>query len=266
MRACECILLTGVLAAGCFSPTGSVFDSESTSVEMSSGPGTSTSTSMGASTSTSTGSSTSATSDESSSSTSSSSDSCGDGQLQDGEECDGVEGCSAECTKEFRRVFVTSEVFTGNLGGIAGADQKCLAAAESAGLPGVYIAWISSSEGSPAERFIQSAVPYRQLDGTEIASNWDDLIDGTLQSGIYLTELKTLPQKGTTKSCMLDIAFAWSNTQESGVLWQANYACGEWSEEVGSGYTGRVGLIDGGWTVDCIADCQDQASLYCVEQ
>ena len=163
-------------------------------------------------------------------------------------------------------MFVTSEVFTGNLGGITGADQKCQTAAEKAGLPGVYVAWISSSEGSPAERFIQSAVPYRQLDGTEIASNWDDLIDGTLQSGIYLTELKTLPQKGTTKSCMLDIAFAWSNTQESGVLWQANYACGEWSEEVGSGYTGRVGLIDGGWSVDGIADCQDQASLYCVEQ
>lgn len=266
------VLLTGALAAGCFNPTGSVFASESTSTtEVSSDPGASSGTDTGpgseASSSTVAEGSTSATSDEvSSSSASSSVDSCGDGQLQEGEECDGEEGCTAECTKAFRRVFVTSEVFTGDLGGIAGADQKCQTAAENAGLPGEYMAWISSSEGAPAERFVQSVVPYRQLDGVQIAASWSELIDGDLESGIYLTELKNFPQKGTAKSCMLDIAFAWSNTQESGVLWQTNYACGDWLEEAGSGYTGRVGLIDGGWTVDCIADCLDEAALYCVEQ
>ena len=266
MRTSECVLLTGALAAGCFNPTGSVFDSASTSTETSSGPGASTSTSTGASMSTSTGGSTSTTSEDASSSSNSSSvDTCGDGQLQDGEECDSEEGCSAECTKEFRRVFVTSEVFTGNLGGIAGADQKCQAAAESAGLPGDYMAWVSSSEGSPAERFLKSAVPYRQLDGTEIASNWNDLIDGTLKSGILLTEKMGAPTKGTAMSCMLDVAFAWSGTQETGVG-LADGDCNDWSDGAGYGFAGWVGLTDNGWTIACMADCIDEAALYCFEQ
>lgn len=258
MRASECILLTGALAAGCFNPIGSV-DSEATSTEMSSGPEGSTSTSTGGSISTSL--------DEMNSSSSSSSvESCGDGQIQDGEECDGVEGCSAECTKEFRRVFVTSEVFTGNLGGIAGADQKCQTAAEKASLPGKYRAWISSPDGSPADQFTRSLVPYQQIDETVIASDWEDLVDGTLLAGIFLTELGGPPQKGATTSCMLDGAFVWSNTKETGDAWPDADHCGGWSSTIGKGFTGWAGQSDSSWTMACSADCIDQAALYCVEQ
>jgi hypothetical protein len=40
-------------------------------------------------------------------------------------------------------VFVTSQTYTGNLGGHTGADQKCKALALAAGLLGNFKAWIS---------------------------------------------------------------------------------------------------------------------------
>lgn len=215
------------------------------------------------------GSSTSTSNEASSTFESSSFELCGDGQLQGNEECDGQEGCSDECIKEFRRVFITSEVFTGDLGGIAGADEKCRSAAENAGLPGAYMAWISSpeAEGSPAERFVRSLVPYRQVDGTVVASNWDDLADGTLMVGIFLTELGFPPQKGLTGSCNdVEGAFAWSNTRETGENWPDDDHCSGWSSMIGKGVVGWAGKTNSAWTMGCIANCADQAALYCVEQ
>ena len=127
------------------------------------------------------------------------------------------------------------------------------------------MAWVSSSEGSPVERFIQSAVPYRQLDGAEVASDWNDLIDGTLESGILLTETMGAPPKGTTTSCMLDVAFAWSGTQETGVG-LPDGDCNDWSDGAGYGFAGWVGQTDNEWTVACMANCLDEATLYCFEQ
>jgi cysteine-rich repeat protein len=113
-------------------------------------------------------------------STSADSSKCGDGMLDPEEECDDgatadEDGCSAVCTKELRRVFVTSAVFTGDLGGRAGADAKCQAAAESASAPGTFRAWLSTNNGSPADDFVKSAVPYVRLDDVQVAADWQDL-------------------------------------------------------------------------------------------
>jgi hypothetical protein len=73
---------------------------------------------------------------------------CGDHILQDdeGEECDhgpangmmdddeGDIPCSATCRLVARRGFVTDEAFTGDLGGLEGADEKCRVAAFKGGL------------------------------------------------------------------------------------------------------------------------------------
>jgi hypothetical protein len=42
-------------------------------------------------------------------------------------------------------VFVTSRAYTGNLGGLAGADAICQTHAAEAGLPGTYVAWLATS-------------------------------------------------------------------------------------------------------------------------
>ena len=92
----------------------------------------------------------------------------------------GTDGWLCECVN-CKTVFVTSTKHTGNLGGQAGADAICQSRASAAGLAGTFLAWIS--EGSidePRDRFTQSSASYRRVDGTTIASNWDDLIDGHL--------------------------------------------------------------------------------------
>jgi len=65
-----------------------------------------------------------------------------------------------------------------------------MARAMAASLPGTYKAWVSTNQanGTPATRFTQSATPYVLVNGTKIANNWADLIDGTLLAPINRTE------------------------------------------------------------------------------
>ncbi|MCX2976373.1 DUF1554 domain-containing protein [Candidatus Marimicrobium litorale] len=115
-----------------------------------------------------------------------------------------------------KTVFVTSESYTGNLGGLAGADQKCNDLAAAASLSGEYKAWLSDGIEAPNTRFTQSPyVSYTLVDGTVIAVGYEDLIapqppyggpftDGLL-APINLTEL------GTTKN-----ASVFTNTNADG--------------------------------------------------
>lgn len=177
-----------------------------------------------------------------------------------------MDGCSSTCTKEFRRVFVTSDAFTADLGGLAGADAKCQTAADLAGLPGTYLAWLSSPGGSPVARFVHSSVPYRQVNGIDVADDWDDLVDGMLISGIVVSEDDGPAGKGVHSCPSSDAPIVWTNTKETGAEIVGDWHCGEWTGAPGTGVAGRPGSINSSWTQDCTADCQDQAALYCFEQ
>jgi hypothetical protein len=72
-------------------------------------------------------------------------------------------------------VFATSQGFTGNLGGLAGADAICQAEANAAGLPGTYKAFLSDNNTSAADRLNQSSLPYELVNGTPIAADWADI-------------------------------------------------------------------------------------------
>ena len=87
-----------------------------------------------------------------------------------------------------KNVFVTSQSHNGDFGGLTGADAFCQNLALTAGLSGTYKAWLSDTTGSPATRFAPASVPYRLIDGTTIANDWNDLTDGTIQTPINLDE------------------------------------------------------------------------------
>ena len=87
-----------------------------------------------------------------------------------------------------KNIFVTSQRHDGNFGGITGADTFCQGLATSAGLSGTYLAWLSDTTTSPSARFAQANVPYRLVDGTTIANDWADLVDGSIQNPINLDE------------------------------------------------------------------------------
>lgn len=193
---------------------------------------------------------------------------CGDGKLDDPEECDDNnpkddDGCSSTCTREYRRVFATSQVFTGNLGGIASADAKCQEAAQMLDPPGIFRAWISTAADSPAATFVHSKVPYVDLDGVELAADWTDLTDGMLAEGIYKTETGALPPEST---CSPTYRVAWTNTNTMGQRLGLETDCSGWTSTSAQGSSGRLGYSTPTWTDAAALDCTCSASLYCVEQ
>jgi len=165
------------------------------------------------------------------------------------------------------RVFITSQSYNANLGGVTGADNICQGVANNAGLGGSWKAWISQSGSSPSTRFTQSSTPYILLNGTVIANNWADLTDGTLANPINIDE------NGQVQTSVS----AWSNTTISGTFDSnsnggcGGTVCGSWTiggscNNPNCGQTGNSGATDQNWTRGGAACCHVNMRLYCFEQ
>jgi len=179
--------------------------------------------------------------------------------------------CSNTCKKPVMQkiVFVTSTVYSGNLGGLAGADAKCQERALAGGLPGTYMAWLSDNTGTPASRMTKAVVAYVLPSGTKVANNWTDLTDGTLLSGISMTEL--LGPAPTTSFCAgPGNPPVWTNTNANGMQANALSSCANWTGGNGGSIWGNATLTNGAWTNWCSGGaCINPAFLapiYCVQQ
>jgi cysteine-rich repeat protein len=205
---------------------------------------------------------------------------CGDGFLQPGEGCDDGnlndgDGCTGMCVTEQQLqkiVFVSSQLYDANLGGLAGADAKCQALADAASLPGTYLAWLSTDEvnGTPATRFTQSAMPYRTVTGVTIADNWADLIDSTLDSQLNVTELGGPAPVGNNGCGGGNFPTVWSATSFNGTLANASYTCTNWTSTVsnfGSIWGLATDTANGWWSYWCSGGlCGWTSALYCFQQ
>ncbi|HTZ18430.1 MAG TPA: hypothetical protein VMB78_08320, partial [Dissulfurispiraceae bacterium] len=96
------------------------------------------------------------------------------------------------------KAFITSASHNGNLGGFDGADTMCQTAAEVAGLPGAYRAWLSTSStdaychvlgynGTKMNKCGQSSLPtaagpWIRTDGVPFAGTIDKLVSGEIYS------------------------------------------------------------------------------------
>ncbi|MCA9651783.1 MAG: DUF1554 domain-containing protein [Myxococcales bacterium] len=197
--------------------------------------------------------------------------SCGDGFVWAGMEvCDDGDmidnnGCNNDCDLPFRYIFVSSQLYTGNLGGLAGADAECQTLATNAGLPGVYMAWLSTAAASPASRMTQSATPYRRPDGIQVAPNWAGLTDGTLDAPINVTETLGSPPMGNTSCGGGGFLTVWTAVQPDGT--SSGSACTDWSSDVGGGQWGRADQTNTFWTSWCSGgQCSWLSPIYCVQQ
>jgi hypothetical protein len=169
-----------------------------------------------------------------------------------------------ECSDGVCTVFITSETFRGDLGGLAGADAKCQVLAQAAGLGGTYKAWLSNGIASPSRRFTRASVPYVLVDGTKIALHWRDLTDGALSHPINVTERKSRP----------DAYGTWSATQSDGSPLVKAHHCKGWTMGTRSdtpasseqGGTGTAGKDDRAWSENRLEDCAQAFPLYCFEQ
>jgi len=198
---------------------------------------------------------------------------CGDGVVQAGvEECDdgnvvGMDGCSAMCKTEAKIIFVSSQMYNGNMGGLLGADAKCQALAVAANLPGTYMAWLSDNTGSPSTRMVKSAVPYVRPNGTKIANNWADLTDGNLLANLDMNENMGTTPLGNTSCAGGGFKTVWSNTTPSGTLGNANSSCSNWGSTNGGSAWGRSDQTTNIWTQWCSGGlCSWVSPIYCVQQ
>jgi cysteine-rich repeat protein len=196
---------------------------------------------------------------------------CGDGFVQMGEQCDdgdvdAGDGCSATCQFEYKYVFVSSTLHTGNMGGLAGADTICNNLAQAANLPGTYMAWISVVGTTPATRFTQSTVPYMLVDDVSVvANNWADLVNGSLDLAIARTELDTLTPN-TAVSCENSVRLVRTGTNSNGT--QGPNLCYNFTSAVMAslGTAGRTTSLTGTWSNCAPVACDVLLPIYCFQQ
>lgn len=162
-------------------------------------------------------------------------------------------------TAQAKRVFLTQGSFSGNLGGLAGADAACQAEATAASLPGTYRAWLSDASASAASRFPQNVGPYAMPNGVLVAGSWGDLTDGSLLTPLNVTAAGAVVS-GFTR--------AWTGTQSNGSAYTATADhCNGWTSTAGTGRTGFVHQA-GAWTdVFPSQPCNTTGvRLYCFEE
>jgi hypothetical protein len=168
-------------------------------------------------------------------------------------------------------IFVTSQLYNGNLGGLAGADCQCQSLAYVAGLPGIYKAWLSDSKASASSRLAHGSVPYKLVDGTIVANNWAGLTSGTLLHAISKTETDGAPPV-SSHPCGNAGPATWSDTwPDGGDFTLTSLACVDWTDSTGTmANFGSPLATDNAWAAWCSASgagvCASQSALYCVEQ
>jgi hypothetical protein len=151
-----------------------------------------------------------------------------------------------------------------------GADAACQSLADAAGLPGNYLAWLSTEMISPATRFTKSVNPYVTVSGTKIADDWADLTDDSLDNPIDIDEWGDPSPESMSIDCIGVTRVVFTATQATGEQGAGQCcSCLNWNSSE-FGYTvsvGRTTLSNSGWTQGCSGPyCGGLAGLYCFQQ
>jgi len=188
-------------------------------------------------------------------------DNCG----ECGNACGEGHVCIGTCTP-IKYVFASSEVRTGVMGGIGGADMLCNQLAAAATLPGSYYAWNSTDGSYPNFDFVKEGA-YVRTDGVLVATSYADLTDGSLLAPINLDEIKEPASHVMVPGCPNVTGGVWSNTTPAG-NYAGNPNCGGWSLSLQVlGRLGNLDATDTSWTdAACQAACIATLPIYCVQQ
>jgi hypothetical protein len=154
------------------------------------------------------------------------------------------------------RAFVTSSTFTSNLGGLDGADAKCAAAANAAGLGGAFAALLSTSRINVNDRAPYNWTRVVLVDGAVVATDWEQLWRGPLLRGIDLDE--------TGASQLGQNVFTGSTVP--GVNYHEGYDAGGWQDLPATVCFGSSGSISGDWLNISTTWGYIPMRLYCLER
>jgi hypothetical protein len=163
-------------------------------------------------------------------------------------------------------IFVSSERYSGNLGGLDGADAHCQSLAEAAGRTGVFRGWLSTLNVPAWKRLTHSTVPYALRTGAIVANDWADFTSGTLRHDIDATE-GDAPPPNALASCNPFVF--WSATDERGAEFGSG-DCQGWTDasDAPSGVVlGVLAKDDPVWSTFCYGgSCNSSAPIVCLEQ
>jgi hypothetical protein len=152
------------------------------------------------------------------------------------------------------RIFVSSVRYSGDLGGLEGADEKCTAVATAAGLSGQWMAWVSDDiAGVDAIDRIQGEGPWVRTDGVEVFSNRATLM-ARPSDELAVDE----DGEGFADATMS----VWTGTQSDGT---ADRSCLGFTSETDVGITGNPRRPEN-WTSGSGGACELPRYLYCFEQ
>jgi hypothetical protein len=175
----------------------------------------------------------------------------------------GVGDCPADADRPERTVFVTSATFSGNLGGLTGADAKCQAEADgpaSVVPSGTYLAWLSNGTDSPDTRFTKSAHPYLLPGGAKIAEDFTDLTSGSILHAIDIDPTGR----------PLGLTYYWTGTNADGTSAQSLVTCDGWTADPVANFSGMGGSVRRGislWSSGYSSEsCAWTARLVCFQQ
>lgn len=154
-----------------------------------------------------------------------------------------------------KKVFVSSALRTGNIGGIAGGDALCQQLATAKGFTGKFIAWLSVAGTNAGDR-ITAAGPWVRVDNEVVATTKAQLISGNLAKPINKDENGATPPAAEDR--------VWTATGPNGAHVAGD--CGGWTSTAGGGRVGEAEQSDGDWTALVDEACTEVNRVYCFEQ
>lgn len=156
-------------------------------------------------------------------------------------------------------VFVSSEgdTYTGNFGGVSGADTNCNTLASAASLTGNFVAWLSDSITDAKDR-LPTEIPFKRTDGVIIADNLADLLDGTIGNKINVDEAG-VPPAGTE-------IHVFTGTKIDGTA-KDGYLCEDWTigSDTSNVWLGNMDKTDNKWTDEKSELCNHNSRIYCFQ-
>jgi hypothetical protein len=161
-------------------------------------------------------------------------------------------------------IFVSSQHYKGNFGGLIGADAKCQALAQAAPLPGTFKAYLSDSLTSANSRLLHTARPYALVDGTIVVLDYAGLISTPHLAPVDLDEKGGTPPAST---------YVWTG-MSFGEVGITSFDCSRWGTNSASVFGIMLSTSDIDWSkqqeqaCDLSDDTQfpEDGRLFCVEQ
>ena len=171
--------------------------------------------------------------------------------------------------REFLYAFVTSEIFSGALGGIEGAQVTCKQLADKGVADIRNLRWdacLSSTSSNAYDRFQpEKMTPYRMPNMDKVV----DSLESAVKYGSILTAL-TITETGDINTIVND--FVWTNTRANGNTYSITAIgvsdCDGFTSKDGSLNPSIIGLSTSSedWTVNNSNKCSASARLYCFEK